>query len=100
MSEAFLHPIARIEALPGYRLLVHWRDGGQSVADFSDDIAHGPVWAPLRDERLFAGVRLVRGGTWIEWPEPRLRNGAPAIDVDADGLWSMAAGQKTSLAAE
>ncbi len=100
MTDAFLHPIDRIEPLSGHRILVHWREGGQSVADFSDDIAHGPVWEPLRNETQFARVRLINSGTLIEWPEPVGRNGEPAIDVDADGLWFMTHSEKAALAAE
>ena len=100
MTDAFLHPIDRIEPLPGYRILVHWRAGGQSVADFSDDVANGPVWAPLRDEALFARVRLTSNGTVIEWPEPLGRNGEPTVDVDADGLWFMTHSRTAALAAE
>ena len=51
--------MARVGPRPGYRLLVHWREGGLSLIDFSKDIASGPVWAPLRDEHLFNKVRVV-----------------------------------------
>jgi hypothetical protein len=100
MSDCFLHPIDRIEPRPGYRVLVSWRAGGQSLVDFSDDVAHGQVWQPLRDEALFANVRLVNNGTVIEWPEPKRHNGEPEIDVDADGLWYMALEQNAAIAAE
>ena len=99
MSSAFQHPIARIETLTQYRLRVWWRAGGQSVVDFSDDIANGPVWEPLQDERMFATVRLVDRGTVIQWPEP-VWNGAPLLEVDADGLWHMAREQNLPVAAE
>jgi hypothetical protein len=62
--------IARVGPRPGNRLLVHWREGGQSLIDFSKDIASGPVWAPLRDERLFNKVRVVNDNRVSEWPEP------------------------------
>jgi hypothetical protein len=54
MTEAIQHPIQRIAPQPGYRLLIHWKAGGNAIVDFSDDVAHGPIWEPLRDERLFA----------------------------------------------
>ena len=98
--DAFLHPIDRIEPRPGYRVLVFWKDGGQSLVDFSDDVAHGPIFETLRDERKFARVRLVKKGTVIEWPEPVRNNGDPMIDIDADGLWYMAQAQKAAIAAE
>jgi Protein of unknown function (DUF2442) len=100
IAEAFLHPIERIEVQPGYRILVFWKDGGQSMVDFSDDVAHGPAFAPLKDERLFAQVRLVREGTVIAWPEPIGLFGDPDVDVDADGLWHMAQAQNIAVAAE
>ena len=100
MTEAILHKIDRIEPQPGYRVLVHWRAGGTSVVDFSDDVANGPIWAPLRDEQLFAKVRLVNRGRVIEWPEPGHPNGWPTVDVDADGLWYMAQAQNAAIAAE
>lgn len=75
-----------------------WKAGGQSLVDFSDDIAHGPVFEPLRDQRLFAQVRLIREGTVIEWPEPARYNGEP--EIDADGLWHMDQEQNIAVAAE
>ena len=95
-----LHRIASIEPVPGYRLLVRWSTGQQSLTDFSGDIANGPVWEALRDEHLFSQVRVTYHGMSIEWPEPTRPNGDPAIDVDADGLWHMAAGQNAAFAAE
>ena len=100
MTEAILHPIQRIEPQPGYRLLIHWKAGGHAVVDFSDDVANGPVWEALRDERLFAKVRLIKRGRVIAWPEPRRRNGDPEIEVDADGLWHMAQARSAAIAAE
>jgi len=95
-----LHRIASIEPRSGYRLLVRWTSGDQSVADFSGDIGNAPVWKALRDERLFARARVTDHGTAIEWPVPSRPNGDPAIDVDADGLWHMAAEQQSVVAAE
>ena len=66
IADAFLHPIDRIEPQPGYRILVFWKAGGHSLVDFSDDVANGAVFEPLRDEQKFARVRLVREGTVIE----------------------------------
>jgi len=100
MTGAILHPIDRIAPLPGYRLRIWWRSGGESVIDFADDVATGPVWAPLCDPVMFAKVCLVDQGTAIEWPEPKDRNGWPSVDVDADGLWHMAQRQRGAVAAE
>ena len=82
--------IARVGPRPGYRLLVHWREGGLSLIDFSKDIASGPVWAPLRDEHLFNKVRVVNYDRVSEWPEPNQGHDWPQADIDADGLWHMA----------
>lgn len=100
IADAFLHPIERIEPQAGYRILVFWKAGGQSMVDFSADVANGPMFEPLRDPRLFTQVRLIREGTVIEWPEPIGLFGEPAIDIDADGLWYMAQSQHTAVAAE
>ncbi len=35
--------IDRVEALPAYRLLVSWHDGGRTIVDFLADIAHGGI---------------------------------------------------------
>jgi len=100
MSDGILHHIDRIEPLPRYRLRVWWRAGGQDVVDFFEDVTTGPVWAPVRDERLFAKVCVIDGGRLIEWPEPRRPNGWPIVDIDADGLWHMARQQSAVAAAE
>jgi hypothetical protein len=95
-----LHHVAKIEPQPGYRVLVHWVNEGQSLIDFSSDVANGPVWAPLRDQRLFAKVRVVDYGRVIEWPEPGQGPDWPQVDIDADGLWHMAQAQSAAVAAE
>ncbi|MSP02795.1 MAG: DUF2442 domain-containing protein [Acetobacteraceae bacterium] len=100
MTDDILHHIDHVDPLPGYRLRVWWRAGGQSLVDFSDDVADGPVWAPLRDERLFAKVQVIDNGRVIEWPEPRRANGWPVVDIDADGLWYTALQQSGAVAAE
>lgn len=100
MIDGILHPIERVDPLPGYRLRVWWRGGGQSLIDFSADVANGPVWEPLRDERLFAKVQVIDDGGAIEWPEPRRGNGWPVVDIDADGLWETALLQTGAVAAE
>lgn len=95
-----LHHIERVEPLPGYLLRVHWVNEGQSLVDFSHDVASGPVWAPLRDVRLFNKVRVTDYGRVIEWPEPNQGPDWPQVDIDADGLWHMAQAQNQAAAAE
>ena len=93
------HCIEAIEPLPGHRLAVRWETGARSVIDFSTDVQTAPIWAPLRDEHLFAKARIVADGAVVEWPEPARANGWPNVDVDADGLWAMAQRQSGSVAA-
>lgn len=92
------HHVASVEPQPRYRLLVHWREGGQSLIDFSHDIANGPVWAPLKDVRLFNKVRVVDDEQVIEWPEPNRGPGWPQVDIDADGLWHRTQAQNRAAA--
>lgn len=90
-----------IEPKPGYRQLVRWSAGEHSLVDFARYVATGPVWTPMRgDKYLFTRVRVTDYGMAVEWPEPARRNGEPEIEVDADGLWHMAAEQKAAAAAE
>ena len=91
--------IEAIRPLPNHRLFVRWTNGGEAVVDLADDIANGPVFRPLRDERLFAQVELSDDGRVIAWPEPRNEFG-PLIDIDADGLWFTAQEQRRAVAAE
>ena len=93
MKDGIRHPIDGVQALPGYRLSVRWRAGGQEIVDFSGDVAEGLVWEPLRDEAAFAKVYVRDRGTVVEWPEPADDLG-PMVAVDADGLWHMAREQE------
>jgi hypothetical protein len=97
MTDGTLHPIARIEPQPSYRLLVTWASGDQSTVDFADDIRRGGIWAALRDETKFAQARVAYRGQVLEWPEPAGADGAPRIDVDVDGLYEMALRQREAM---
>ena len=99
MIDGILHRIAEIVPLSGYRLIVRWRAGGEDIVEFADRVANGPVFRPLRDERLFAQVERSDDGRTIAWPEPRNEFG-PLIDIDADGLWFTAQEQRRAVAAE
>ncbi len=94
MTDGTLHPIACVQPQAGYRLLVTWKSGDQSTINFADDIGHGGIWAALRDQSRFAQVRVAYHGQVLEWPDPAGVDGAPRIDVDADGLHEMAMRQQ------
>jgi hypothetical protein len=94
MTDGILHPIVRVEPQPGSRLLVTRAAGGQATVSFADDISRGGICAALRDETKFAQARVAYHGHVLEWPEPAGPDGAPRIDVDADGLHEMAVCQR------
>lgn len=96
MTDAVVHRIERVDPRPGYKVLVTWTTGEQTSVDFSEDVKGSGVWAELRDERKFAQVRAAYGGTVLEWPEPSGMDGAPRLDVDADGLYSLALQQRAT----
>jgi hypothetical protein len=96
VTDGILHRIQAVEPSSGYRLRVTWSTGEQSDVDFSDDVHKGGVWTELRDERIFGRARVAYDGTVLEWPEPVRANGEPELDIDADGLWVMAAEQGES----
>jgi hypothetical protein len=57
--------LIRLEARPQYRLFVEFSDGVSGEIDLSSRL-FGPVFEPLRDERVFAQVTLDEFGapTW------------------------------------
>lgn len=58
--------IAKISALAGYRLAVEFEDGVTGTVDVESEL-FGPVFAPLRDEAVFAQVSLDEFGAPC-WP--------------------------------
>jgi hypothetical protein len=98
VTDGILHRIDRVEPRPGYRLRITWSNGVQADVDFSRDVRDGGVWTELRDEGLFRQARVTYDGTVLEWPQPVRANGEPKVDIDADGLWEMAAAQDVSEA--
>ncbi|MHC4472820.1 MAG: DUF2442 domain-containing protein [Planctomycetota bacterium] len=67
--------VARVEALPGFRLHVEYTDGLEGTVDISDWL-WGPVFEPLKDPEFFAKVAVDEYGA-VCWP-----NGA---DLAPDG---------------
>ena len=68
--------IKRVQAVEGYRLRIQFSDGLEGEIDLSDRL-FGPIFEPLRNERLFAQVAIDGFGA-IAWP-----NGA---DLAPDAL--------------
>jgi hypothetical protein len=93
MTSGIVHRIESVAPAPGYCLLVTWTTGRQTIVDFSRDTARGGAWLELRDAQKFARARIANDGAVLEWPEPAGADGSPRIDIDADGLYEMAARQ-------
>lgn len=58
--------VKNVAPLAGYRLQVEFEDGASGTLDLSADL-YGPVFAPLRDVRLFEQVSTDEYGV-ICWP--------------------------------
>ena len=69
--------LIRLEARPQYRLFVEFDDGVSGEIDLSSRL-FGPMFEPLRDERIFAQVTIDEFGAPC-WP-----NGA---DLAPDALY-------------
>src|ERR1700726_617767 len=75
--------MTKISALSGHRLEVQFEDGVSGTVNLTDDL-FGPVFEPLKDEALFAQVRLDEFGAPC-WP-----NGA---DIAPDRIYGDITGQ-------
>jgi hypothetical protein len=75
--------ITKISALPGHRLAVQFDDGVSGTIDLTSEL-FGPMFEPLKDETLFAQVRLDEFGA-PSWP-----NGA---DLAPDAIYAELTGQ-------
>jgi hypothetical protein len=78
--------ITRISPLAGYRLAVEFDDGVAGTVELESDL-YGPVFAPLRDEALFAQVRLDEFGVPC-WPT--------GADLAPDAIYAQFTGQPIS----
>jgi hypothetical protein len=63
---AYLH-VRSLLVLPGYRLRLAFDNGNERVIDF-ETLLLGPLWGALRDQELFAQVRVNLDTNTIEWP--------------------------------
>ena len=74
-----LYRITDAVAHSNHTLTVTWSDGLSAVVDMSPVIAHGGVFAPMRDADYFVGkMRIATDRLGLEWPN--------RVDFSADGL--------------
>ncbi len=78
--------IRSVEALPGHRLRVHWRDGNADTIDMVGVVEGNPIFASLSDQAAFANVHTVAYGSGIEWSD--------GPDYSADSLAFLAESQR------
>lgn len=81
--------VTALEVLPGYRLAVSFQDGSHGTVDMSG-LIHSPdagVFAPLKDEQLFAQAHISFGA--VTWPGdcPDLAPDAMHKAIAATGEW-------------
>lgn len=78
--------IASVEALPGQRLHIRWRDGHGDAVDMTGVIADFRPFAPLADHATFAKVTVAGHGSGIAWE--------CGLDYSADSLARLAEDQR------
>ncbi|MGH9459969.1 MAG: DUF2442 domain-containing protein [Vicinamibacteria bacterium] len=86
-----LKDVVEVRPLGGYRVHLRFEDGVEGDLDLGKMIEFKGIFAPLRDEKEFAKVRLHAELGTIVWP-----NGA---DLDPDVLYAAVAGEPIDLAA-
>ena len=84
-----LRDVVEVRPLGGYRLHLRFEDGVEGDLDLAKAIEFKGIFAPLRDEKEFAKVRLHPELGTIVWP-----NGA---DLDPDVLYSLVTGRPIDL---
>ena len=62
-----MYRFASVEALRYPTIRVTFDDGLTGVLDLSDLIAHGPVFAPLKDDAYFRTVAVGMDGWTLGW---------------------------------
>lgn len=85
-----LRDVVEVRPLGEYRLHLRFEDGVEGDLDLGDVIEFKGVFAPLRDAREFAQVRVHSELGTIVWP-----NGA---DLDPDVLYARITGKSIDLA--
>ena len=77
--------ITSVEALPNYRLKLRYNDGVEGVVDLSNELGK-EIFAPWKNPKVFAAVKIERGGRALVWSEE--------LDLCADALWLEVTGKK------
>ena len=60
--------IKKVSTLPGLKLLLYYETGEEKVFDVTP-YANGNWYGELKNESYFNKVRILSGGTGIEWPD-------------------------------
>ena len=77
--------ITSVEVLPNHQLRLRYNDGVDGVVDLSTEVGQG-VFAPWKDAKVFASVKVERGGRALVWSDE--------IDLCADALYLEITGQR------
>ena len=80
-----LPTITGVEAIPGKRLRVRWRDDRETVVDLTGVIADFQPFSPLADPAVFSTVTIAGYGSGIAWDG--------GLDYSADSLRQLAEDQ-------
>lgn len=75
--------LAAAQVLPGFKLRLSFRNGGQYTVDFSPFFEESKGLAPLRDPAQFAAAQVDADGWIVEWPELDIQIGADTLWLDA-----------------
>lgn len=81
------HKIKTITPLPEYRLSVQFAEGCTKIYDVKPLFSTIPMFAELKDEKLFTEVTLDVGGHGIVWNDD--------LDLSCDELWENGVNVKT-----
>ena len=86
-----LKDIVEVTARPSYKLFVRFEDGVSGEIDLAAATSFVGVFAPLRDETVFASVAVNKELGTVQWP-----NGA---DLDPDVIYASLTGSSVQLVA-